>query len=243
MGDERDALSRTLAAIADPTRREILERLIDGEATVSELAAPLPMTLAAVSKHLRVLEAAGLVTRGRSAQYRPAQLRIAPLGPALAWITGLLSEDDGTWVEIEHRFDRTAEDVWAAWTTPALFAAWFGTETVPVESVTLDVRMGGALRATMLLPDGSRREWSGEFLDVLEPSRLLLTLTDEPGSDPGPPLLVRILTEDGGTRLVLRQSSEGFDDDGVAALRAGYGAFFDAMDRVLGEHHAAGPAR
>lgn len=83
---EQDRLSRTFAALADPTRREILERLARGEATVGELAEPFDMTFAAVSKHLRVLEAAGLVTRGREAQYRPARLDAKPLAAASRWI-------------------------------------------------------------------------------------------------------------------------------------------------------------
>ncbi len=81
-----DQLSRTFGALADPTRRAILARLSEGAATVGEIAAPFDMTFAAVSKHLRVLEAAGLVTRGREAQYRPAQLDARPLAEASRWI-------------------------------------------------------------------------------------------------------------------------------------------------------------
>jgi DNA-binding transcriptional ArsR family regulator len=81
-----DTLSRTFAALADPTRRAILARLAGGEATVSELAAPFDMTFAAVSKHLRVLESAGLVSRGKDAQYRPARLDARPLATASDWI-------------------------------------------------------------------------------------------------------------------------------------------------------------
>ena len=81
-----DQLSATFAALADPTRRAILARLSEGEATVGELAAPFDMTFAAVSKHLRVLEGAGLVTRGREAQFRPARLDARPLAAASQWI-------------------------------------------------------------------------------------------------------------------------------------------------------------
>ena len=81
-----DQLSRTFAALADPTRRAMLARLAQGEATVGQLAEPFDMSFAAVSKHLRVLENAGLVTRGRDAQYRPAQLDARPLASASAWI-------------------------------------------------------------------------------------------------------------------------------------------------------------
>jgi DNA-binding transcriptional ArsR family regulator len=81
-----DELSRTFAALADPTRRAILARLADGEVTVNELAKPFNMTLQAVSKHLKVLEGAGLITRGRDAQWRPCRLEVGPLETATEWI-------------------------------------------------------------------------------------------------------------------------------------------------------------
>src|SRR5256886_14172041 len=81
-----DQLSSTFSALADPTRRAILERLVDGEATVNELAEPFPVTVQAVSKHLKVLEHAGLITRGRAAQWRPARLRGRPLEDAAGWL-------------------------------------------------------------------------------------------------------------------------------------------------------------
>ncbi|HET9736602.1 MAG TPA: metalloregulator ArsR/SmtB family transcription factor [Solirubrobacteraceae bacterium] len=83
-----DQLSATFAALADPTRRAILERLAHGEATVGELAAPFPITGQAVSKHLRVLERAGLIERGRSAQLRPSRLRGVPLKDVADWVEG-----------------------------------------------------------------------------------------------------------------------------------------------------------
>ena len=81
-----DPLSATLAALSDPTRRAILARLSEGEATVMELAEPFDMTLPAVSKHLKVLERAGLLTRGRDAQWRPCRLRPEGLKDASDWI-------------------------------------------------------------------------------------------------------------------------------------------------------------
>jgi DNA-binding transcriptional ArsR family regulator len=81
-----DPLSTTFAALADPTRRAILARLARGEATVNELAEPFDMSLQAVSKHLKVLERAGLITRGQNAQYRPCRLEAAPLDHAVEWI-------------------------------------------------------------------------------------------------------------------------------------------------------------
>lgn len=81
-----DSLSELFAALADPTRRAILTRLAEGEATVAELAEPFAVTFQAVSKHLKVLERAGLVTRGRQAQYRPVRLEPAGFDPASAWL-------------------------------------------------------------------------------------------------------------------------------------------------------------
>jgi DNA-binding transcriptional ArsR family regulator len=81
-----DRLNATFAALADPTRRAILARLASGEASVSELAAPFEMSLPAVSKHLKVLERAGLITRGRAAQWRPCRLEAAPLKDASDWL-------------------------------------------------------------------------------------------------------------------------------------------------------------
>jgi DNA-binding transcriptional ArsR family regulator len=83
-----DGLSTTLFALADPTRRGLLAQLSRGEATVKELAAPYDMTVAAVSKHLKVLEGAGLITRGREAQWRPCRLKAAPLKEACEWLAG-----------------------------------------------------------------------------------------------------------------------------------------------------------
>jgi DNA-binding transcriptional ArsR family regulator len=81
-----DPLSAVFGALADPTRRAILARLADGEATVTELAAPFAMSLPAVSKHLKVLERAGLISRGRSAQSRPCRLQAAPLAGVAEWV-------------------------------------------------------------------------------------------------------------------------------------------------------------
>jgi DNA-binding transcriptional ArsR family regulator len=81
-----DPLSATFAALADPTRRAILGRLASGEASVTQLAAPFEMSMPAVSKHLKVLERAGLIARGREAQWRPCRLEAGPLKEAADWV-------------------------------------------------------------------------------------------------------------------------------------------------------------
>lgn len=97
-----DRLSATLAALADPTRRAILTRLSSGEASVTELAEPFEMSLPAVSKHLKVLERAGLIARGREAQWRPCRLEAAPLKEVADWVERYRR----LW---EERFDRLDE--------------------------------------------------------------------------------------------------------------------------------------
>lgn len=81
-----DQLSLTFAALADPTRRSILTRLTEGEATVRELAEPFAISLPAISRHLKVLEQAGLIVRGRDAQWRPSRMRPEPLDEAVEWM-------------------------------------------------------------------------------------------------------------------------------------------------------------
>src|SRR5918996_6365491 len=94
-----DQLSTTFAALADPTRRAILARLAQGECSVTELAEPFDMSMPAVSKHLRVLERAGLIVRGREAQWRPCRLEAAPLEEVADWVERYRA----IW---EQRFDR-----------------------------------------------------------------------------------------------------------------------------------------
>ena len=88
MPSTADPLSATFAALADPTRRAILSRLASGEATVTQLAEPFRMSLPAISKHLKVLERAGLITQGREAQWRPRRLEPAPLKEVSDWVEG-----------------------------------------------------------------------------------------------------------------------------------------------------------
>lgn len=97
-----DALSLTFAALADPTRRAMVKRLAQGPATVKELAEPFKISMPSISKHLKVLEHAGLVERGREAQYRPAQLQAAPLKNVSQWLEHYR-------VNWEENFDRLEE--------------------------------------------------------------------------------------------------------------------------------------
>jgi DNA-binding transcriptional ArsR family regulator len=107
MSSTADSLSTTFAALADPTRRAILARLVTGEATVKELSAPLAISGPAVSKHLRVLERAGLITRGREAQWRPCRLEGAPLKEVAEWAENYRR----FWDESYERLDEYLQDL------------------------------------------------------------------------------------------------------------------------------------
>ncbi len=98
-----DQLSDTFAALSDPTRRAILGRLAQGEATVNELAEPFPISVQAVSKHLKVLENAGLITRSRTAQLRPSRLEAAPLREAADWLERYRRFWQGSFERLEER--------------------------------------------------------------------------------------------------------------------------------------------
>ncbi len=102
-----DQLSSTFAALADPTRRAIMARLAEGDATVNELAEPFPITLQGVSKHLKVLERAGLIARGRSAQLRPSRLQGDALKQAADW----LAEYRRFWDESFDRLDEHLREI------------------------------------------------------------------------------------------------------------------------------------
>src|SRR6202163_3296853 len=104
-----DRLSTTFAALADPTRRAILERLALGETSVTELAEPFAMTLPAVSKHLKVLERAGLIARGREAQWRPCRLEAGPLKEVAEWTGGYRE----FWEQSFERLDEYLQEVQA----------------------------------------------------------------------------------------------------------------------------------
>ncbi|MFI5121328.1 MAG: ArsR/SmtB family transcription factor [Vicinamibacteria bacterium] len=105
-----DQLSDTFSALADPTRRAILGRLAEGEATVNELAEPFPISVQAVSKHLKVLERAGLITRGRTAQLRPSRLEGEPLRDAVEWLQRYRRFWEAGFDRLEARLRETDDD-------------------------------------------------------------------------------------------------------------------------------------
>ena len=105
-----DQLSATFAALSDPTRRAILARLTEGEATVTQLAEPFSISVQAVSQHLKVLERAGLITRGRTAQLRPSRLQVEPLRDAVAWLETYRQFWEGRFDRMEARMRASSAD-------------------------------------------------------------------------------------------------------------------------------------
>ncbi|GAA1614953.1 SRPBCC domain-containing protein [Kribbella sancticallisti] len=136
---------------------------------------------------------------------------------------------------VTRTFDAPRELVYEAWTKPEHFSVWFGTDAVevPLDTLSLDVRVGGAWKATMKLPDGNQIDWVGEYTEVDPPERLSFTMTDEPGTPAGDPIVVTFAEVDGGTEMTLTQPAGDFDQEQIDATIMGYNGFFDSMEKLL----------
>jgi DNA-binding transcriptional ArsR family regulator len=124
-----ERLDATFSALADPTRRAILARLILGEASVTELAQPFAMSQPAISKHLKVLERAGLVARGREAQRRPVRLVAKPLAEAVGWLEGYRRFWEESYSRLDHVLEELKTDARSAAKRPSADAAKSGKTT------------------------------------------------------------------------------------------------------------------
>ncbi len=153
-----DSLSATFAALADPTRRAILGRLITGETSVTKLAEPFQMSLPAISKHLKVLERAGLIARGREAQWRPSRLEVGRLKEVADWLE-----------------DAPRELVWQAWTDPKQLVKWWGPKNFTAPVAKIDLRVGGKYLYCMRSPEGQDYWSTGTYREVVPPERLVCT--------------------------------------------------------------------
>jgi uncharacterized protein YndB with AHSA1/START domain len=146
-----------------------------------------------------------------------------------------MSEPD---ISITRVFDAPRELVWKEWTEPERFADWFGGPEfeVPVASVSMDVTPGGAWRATMNVgPAGRAVQWKGEFLEVVEPERLVLTFSDQPGED-AYELVTVVLTDlgDGRTEMAFEQRG-GMSPEQYERAKSGWSGFFDRIAERLAE--------
>lgn len=198
MGED-EQLDLAFAALANPTRRAILSRLAQGEATVNALAEPFEMSLPAISKHIRVLETAGLVSRSRDAQFRPCALNAGPLRIVAQWADQYRSiwnsrfdtmdtllkslgehemPDHEKWVRIEREFNAPIEQVWRMWTEPAMFQQWYGPRGMTVPTAEMNVVAGGIRKICMEMKSGQRAMsmwFTGVYKEVNRPTRLVYT--------------------------------------------------------------------
>jgi uncharacterized protein YndB with AHSA1/START domain len=135
---------------------------------------------------------------------------------------------------ITRTFAAPRELVFELWTKPEHFSFWFGTAAieVPLETLSMDVRVGGTWAAVMKLPDGNAINWAGDYVEITPPSRLLMTLTDRPDEEPRALITVDLVEVDGGTEMTMSQTGDGMTDEQHAQTIIGYNAFFDAMEEI-----------
>ncbi|MEO5877925.1 MAG: SRPBCC domain-containing protein [Streptosporangiaceae bacterium] len=136
---------------------------------------------------------------------------------------------------ITRTFAASPELVFGAWTKPEQFSVWFGSEAVdvPLDTLAMDVRVGGAWNAVMHLPSGHKIFWVGEYTEVNPFTRLAMTMTDDPSAPAGAPLTVDLVEVDGGTEMTLTQIAGHFTQEQRAQTILGYNGFFDAMEKVI----------
>jgi uncharacterized protein YndB with AHSA1/START domain len=135
-------------------------------------------------------------------------------------------------ISITRTFDASPEDVFEAWTNPAHFGRWFGTEATTVEDVRMDLRVGGAWSARMMLGDGTEIGWHGSYLEVAAPHRLVLSLSDRPG-DQFELVTVDLRRIDDGTEMTFTQSGSHMPPENYVQAEEGWRSFFDDLSKGL----------
>lgn len=207
MGTVRSkSLDLTFAALADPTRRALLARLAINEASVNELAAPFKLSQPAISKHLKVLERAGLISKGRIAQRRPRRLVVKPLEDASAWLQGY--RNPGTLqfttpgdreIRMQRVFAAPRTLVFKAFTKPELLKRWFFGKPGGVLAVCkVALKAGDTFRYVWRDADGVEMGLSGVCLEIKAPERLVATEKFDQPWYPGEATGTITLTEEGG---------------------------------------------
>jgi uncharacterized protein YndB with AHSA1/START domain/DNA-binding transcriptional ArsR family regulator len=226
-----DPLNSIFAALADPTRRAILARLAEGEASVGELARPFALSLPTVSRHIDVLETAGLVARAREAQRRVCRLQGEPLMQAGEWISRYVAywearlaaleqllrdleegerrrmlETKGEVLRLERRFAAPRRLVFDAVTRPALLRRWMCPEGHAVTEIVAEPEPGGRFRLAMEGPDGRVYRVAGEYREVEPPVRVVFGWTWGAGHSMAAvptTMTIELFDFEGGTRLVM----------------------------------------
>jgi len=219
----RENLDATFAALADPTRRAMLARLAIGAASVNELAEPFNLSQPAISKHLKVLERAGLISTGRDAQRRPRRLVAKPIDEAAEWLRGyrnpgtlLVTKPSDREVTFQRMFATPRERVFAAFTEPELLKRWFFGKpggTLAVCEVAL--KAGDSFLYVWRDPDGMEMGMRGVCLEIKAPERLVATEKWDQPWYPGDATGTIALTEEGGVTTLtqnLRYESQAARD-------------------------------
>ena len=222
-------LNLTFAALSDPTRRAILARLAIGEASVNEIAEPFDLSQPAISKHLKVLERAGLIEKGRDAQRRPRRLVAQPIDEAAAWLQGyrnpgtlLVTKPSDREITFRRMFAAPRERVFAAFTEPELLKRWFFGKpggTLAVCEVAL--RAGDSFRYVWRDPDGSEMGMGGVCLEMKAPERIVATEKWDQPWYPGNATGTITFTEEGGVTTLtqnLRYESQTARDIVLATM-------------------------
>lgn len=140
--------------------------------------------------------------------------------------------NDGTYISITRTFDASPEAVFEAWTNPAQFGRWFGTQSTNVKDVSMDLRVGGAWSARMILGDGTEIGWHGSYLEVEAPHRLVLSLSDRPG-DQFERVTVNLKEVADGTEMTFTQAGGNMPPENYARAEEGWRSFFDDLSKSL----------
>ncbi len=205
-----DPLDATFAALADGTRRAILRRLAAGEASVNELAEPFNLSQPTISKHLKVLERAGLIAQGHDAQRRPRRLLLPPLEHATDWLRGYrnpgtlqLTTPGEREIVLKRLFASPRPRVFDAFTKPELLKRWlFGVPDASLRVCRVALKKGDTFRYVWRNPDGSEIGMSGVCLEFKRPDRLVATEKFDKPWYPGEAVgAIALLEKDGVTEL------------------------------------------
>jgi len=140
--------------------------------------------------------------------------------------------DHAPYISITRTFDAPPEAVFEAWTDPAQFGRWFGTESTTVRDVSIDLRIGGTWSARMILGEGMEIGWHGSYLEIAAPYRLVLSLSDRPG-DQFERVTVDLKEIDGGTEMTFTQAGVNLPPENYVEAEAGWRAFFDDLAKGL----------
>jgi uncharacterized protein YndB with AHSA1/START domain len=140
--------------------------------------------------------------------------------------------DREPYISITRTFTASPEAVFAAWTNPAAFGRWFGTEATTVEDVSMDLRVGGAWSARMMLAEGVEIGWHGSYLELEPPRRLVLSLSDRPG-DQFERVTVDLAPVEGGTEMTFTQTGGNMPPENYEQAEAGWRTFFDDLQAGL----------